>query len=372
MPTITLNHQLWFASETQPQRMRDVEDVNDPAPILVTGTAGFIGFHVARALLARGLSVVGFDDLNAYYDPALKRARTQELESREAFRFVRGDLADVSAVKALFGTYGFTRVVHLAAQAGVRYSRENPEAYGRSNLTGFLNVLEACRHGGVEHLVYASSSSVYGANAKMPFAETDPADHQLSLYAATKKANEAMAHSYAHMFGLPCTGLRFFTVYGPWGRPDMAMWLFTEAILKGEPITLFNEGRMRRDFTYVDDVVEAIVRLIEKPAAPDPTWDPLKPDPATSRAPHRIYNIGNHSPVELSYLVELIEKAAGRKAIIRHAPMQPGDVEATYADASALGDAVGFSPSTPIEVGVPRFVEWYKARHGLASRQENR
>lgn len=329
-----------------------------PVPILVTGTAGFIGFHVARALLLRGLPVVGFDDLNAYYDTALKRARTRELEALDGFRFIRGDLADASAVQALFAEHRFTHVVHLAAQAGVRYSRENPEAYGRSNLTGFLNVLEACRHAGVAHLVYASSSSVYGANAKMPFAETDSANHQLSLYAATKKANEAMAHSYAHMFGLPCTGLRFFTVYGPWGRPDMAMWLFTEAILKGEPITLFNDGRMRRDFTYVDDVVEAIVRLIEKPAAQDPSWDPMRPDPATSRAPHRIYNIGNHSPVELSYLVELIENAAGRKATIRHAPMQQGDVEATYADVSALSEAVGFSPSTPIEIGVPRFVDW--------------
>lgn len=335
-------------------------------PLLVTGTAGFIGFHVARALLGRGRPVVGFDDLNPYYDPELKRARTEALEALDGFRFVRGDLADASALQALFAEHRFTHVVHLAAQAGVRYSRENPAAYGRSNLTGFLNVLEACRHGGVEHLVYASSSSVYGANAKMPFSETDPADHPLSLYAATKKANEAMAHSYAHMYGLPCSGLRFFTVYGPWGRPDMAMWLFTEAILKGEPITLFNHGRMRRDFTYVDDVVEAIVRLIDKPAAPDPSWDAQAPNPATSRAPHRIFNIGNHSPVELSYLVELIEKAAGRKAIIRHAPMQPGDVEATYADVSALGQAVGFAPSTPIEIGVPRFVEWYKAHHGLA------
>lgn len=334
--------------------------------ILVTGVAGFIGHHLAAGLLARGHSVVGFDDLNPYYDPNLKRARLAELRVNGAFHFIHGDLADAEPLDRMFADHRFQAVAHMAAQAGVRYSRENPAAYGRSNLTGFLNVLEACRHAEVGHLVYASSSSVYGANAKMPFAETDPADHQLSLYAATKKANEAMAHSYAHMFGLPCTGLRFFTVYGPWGRPDMAMWLFTEAILKGEPITLFNNGRMRRDFTYVDDVVEAIVRLIEKPAAPDPSWDPMRPDPATSRAPHRIYNIGNHSPVELSYLVELIEKAAGRKAIIRHAPMQPGDVEATYADVSALCEAVGFSPSTPIEVGVPRFVEWYKSYHGLA------
>ncbi len=334
-------------------------------PLLVTGAAGFIGFHLARRLSEQGLSIVGFDDLNAYYDPALKRARLAELAIFPHFSFVQGDLGDADAVKALFAEHRFTHVAHLAAQAGVRYSRENPEAYGRSNLTGFLNILEACRHAGVEHLVYASSSSVYGANAKMPFAVSDRADQPLSLYAATKKANEAMAHSYAHMFGLPSTGLRFFTVYGPWGRPDMAMWLFTEAILKGEPITLFNEGRMRRDFTYVDDVVEGIARLIFKPAERDPNWDAFSPDPATSRAPHRLYNIGNNAPVELMHLVETLEKAIGRTAVKRFAPMQAGDVEATFADVSALAEAVDFRPATPIEEGVVRFVEWYKSFHGI-------
>ena len=334
-------------------------------PLLLTGAAGFIGFHMARRLLAAGHAVVGVDDLNPYYSPALKEARLAALRALPGFSFVRLDLADADALAAVFAEHRFTHVVHLAAQAGVRYSRKNPQAYGRANLTGFLNILEACRHAGVAHLVYASSSSVYGSNAKMPFSASDGADHPLSLYAATKKANEAMAHSYAHMFGLPATGLRFFTVYGPWGRPDMAMWLFTEAILKGEPITLFNEGRMRRDFTYVDDVVEAMLRLVDRPAVSDPTWDPLRPDPSASRAPHRLYNIGNHSPVELMHLVETIEHATGRKAIKRFAPMQPGDVEATYADVAALAAAVDFSPSTPIEDGVRRFVEWYRGHFSV-------
>jgi UDP-glucuronate 4-epimerase len=334
-------------------------------PLLVTGAAGFIGFHMARRLLAAGRAVVGVDDLNPYYSPALKEARLAALRALPGFSFVKLDLADADALAALFAEHRFTHVVHLAAQAGVRYSRENPQVYGRANLTGFLNVLEACRHAGVAHLVYASSSSVYGSNAKMPFSASDGADHPLSLYAATKKANEAMAHSYAHMFGLPATGLRFFTVYGPWGRPDMAMWLFTEAILKGEPITLFNEGRMRRDFTYVDDVVEAMLRLVDRPAAPDTAWNPFRPDPSTSRAPHRIYNIGNHSPVELMHLVETIEHATGRKAIKRFAPMQTGDVEATYADVAALAAAVDFSPSTSIEDGVRRFVEWYRGHFAV-------
>ncbi len=330
------------------------------SPLLVTGAAGFIGFHLAERLLAAGRAVVGVDDLNPYYSPALKEARLARLRRHPGFTFTRLDIADGEALGRLFAEHRFTHVLHMAAQAGVRYSRENPQAYGRSNLTGFLNVLEACRHGGVEHLVYASSSSVYGANAKMPFSASDGADHPLSLYAATKKANEAMAHSYAHMFGLPSTGLRFFTVYGPWGRPDMAIWLFTEAILKGEPITLFNHGRMRRDFTYVDDVTESILRLIDRPAAADPAWDPLRPDPSTSLAPHRIYNIGNHSPVELMHLVETIERATGRKAIRRFMPMQQGDVEATYADVAALAAAVDFSPNTTIETGVERFVAWYR------------
>ena len=332
--------------------------------ILVTGAAGFIGFHVARRLLAEGHGVTGFDNLNPYYDVSLKEARLAELKPNPNFKFVEGDLADATAVDAVFKAGHFTHVVNLAAQAGVRYSLVNPKAYGDANLTGFLNILEACRHNKIEHLVYASSSSVYGANTAMPFSIHDNVDHPLSLYAATKKANELMAHSYAHMFGLPSTGLRFFTVYGPWGRPDMAMWLFADAILKGEPITLFNHGKMKRDFTYVDDIVESITRLVPKVAEPNPDWDGAKPDPGTSRAPYRVYNIGNNSPVELMHLVATMEKSLGIEAKKIFAPIEIGDVPETYADVDALREAVDFHPSTPLEVGVEKFIGWFRAWRG--------
>ncbi len=332
-------------------------------PILVTGAAGFIGFHVVRRLLQDGRAVIGLDNLNAYYDPTLKRARLDQLEASAAFRFVRLDLADRVGMAALFAEHRFPLVVHLAAQAGVRYSLEHPQAYVESNLVGFLNVLEGCRHGGCRHLLYASSSSVYGANTRVPFSTADRVDHPVSLYGATKKANESMAHVYAHLFGIPATGLRFFTVYGPWGRPDMAYWLFTSAIVEGRPIRLFNYGAMRRDFTYVDDVVEAVVRLIDRPAAGDPEWSGEAPDPACSRAPWRIYNIGNHTPVALTEFVRVIEDALGKRAIVELAPMQPGDVIETFADVTALQAAVGFAPSTGIEVGIGRFVEWFRGYH---------
>lgn len=332
--------------------------------ILVTGTAGFIGFHVARRLLADGHDVIGFDIVNAYYDVNLKRARLAELAKASNFRFIEADLADGAAVEKAFVEHGVTHCVHLAAQAGVRYSLINPHAYGASNLTGFLNILEASKKVKLKHLVYASSSSVYGANTVMPFSVHDNVDHPLSLYAATKKANELMAHSYAHMFGLPSTGLRFFTVYGPWGRPDMAMWLFADAILKGEPITLFNHGKMRRDFTYVDDIVESIVRLVPTIATPNPEWDSTQPDPGTSRAPYRIYNIGNNSPVELMHLVEVMEKALGMEAKKILAPMEIGDVPETYADVDALMAAVDFKPSTPLETGVGNFISWFRQWRG--------
>jgi UDP-glucuronate 4-epimerase len=335
------------------------------APILVTGAAGFIGFHVARRLLADGRAVIGIDNLNAYYDPALKQARLAELAKDPAFTFVKLDLADRAGVAALFAQHGFRSVVHLAAQAGVRHSLVDPHAYADANITGFLNVLEGCRHAKARHLVYASSSSVYGANTQMPFSTAQNVDHPLSLYGATKKANELMAHAYAHLFGLPATGLRFFTVYGPWGRPDMAMWLFTDAILAGRPIKLFNHGDMRRDFTYVDDVTEAVVRLIDRPAAGDPSWSSDRPDPATSRAPWRVYNIGNHTPVEVPEVVRLIEQAVGKTAVRELVPMQPGDVPATYADVDDLRRDVGFVPATTIDVGVKRFVDWFRAFHDV-------
>ncbi len=326
--------------------------------VLVTGTAGFIGYHVAERLLERGDSVVGFDVVNDYYDVRLKEARLERLAKHPGYRHVRADLADAGAVHA--ATEGAERVIHLAAQAGVRYSLTNPGAYVQSNLVGFANVLEACRHQGVQHLTYASSSSVYGANTTMPFSVHQNVDHPLSLYAASKKANEAMAHTYAHLYGLPTTGLRFFTVYGPWGRPDMAMFLFTKAILEGRPIDVFNQGDMRRDFTYIDDIAEAVVRVSDFPAPPNPDWDGAAPDPASSRAPWRVHNIGNHTPVELMRLIEIIEQALGKTAVKNFLPMQPGDVPATYADVQALTDAVGFTPATPIEVGVARFIEWYR------------
>jgi len=330
-------------------------------PILVTGAAGFIGFHVAQRLLAGGRAVVGLDNLNSYYDPRLKQARLAELSTRREFRFVKLDLADRTGTAALFSEYVFRHVVHLAAQAGVRHSLVEPHAYTDANLTGFLNVLEGCRNARTSHLVYASSSSVYGANTAMPFSTTQNVDHPLSLYGATKKANELMAHAYAHLFGLPSTGLRFFTVYGPWGRPDMAMWLFADAILAGRPIKLFNHGKMRRDFTYVDDVAEAVVRLVDRPASGNREWSGDRPDPATSRAPWRIYNIGNHAPVEVTEVVRLIEAALGKTAIRELVPMQPGDVPETCADVEDLRKAVGFAPATPIEEGVKRFVDWFRA-----------
>jgi UDP-glucuronate 4-epimerase len=332
--------------------------------VLVTGAAGFIGMHTALRLLERGDEVVGFDSLNAYYDPALKAARLARLEAYDGFAFVRGHLEDRAAVVDLFATHRPDRVVNLAAQAGVRYSIEDPHAYVDANLVGFINVLEGCRASDVEHLVYASSSSVYGANTKLPFSVADAVDHPVSLYAATKKANELMAHTYSHLFGLPTTGLRFFTVYGPWGRPDMALFLFTKAILAGEPIRIFNHGRMRRDFTYIDDIVEGVIRVLDRPAAPDPTFDPADPDPSTSSAPYRVFNIGNDQPTELLRYVEVLEEALGVQAVKQLEDIQPGDVPATWADVDALRDAVGFAPATPVEDGVRRFVAWYREFYG--------
>jgi UDP-glucuronate 4-epimerase len=329
--------------------------------ILVTGAAGFIGSHVALKLLERGEHVVGFDNLNDYYDVALKRARLERLAENSHFRFIQGDVADISATARLFDGENITRVVHLAAQAGVRYSLTNPHAYIQSNLVGFTNILEGCRHRKVDHLVYASSSSVYGGNQKLPFSEHDSVDHPVSLYAATKKANELMAHTYSHLFRLPTTGLRFFTVYGPWGRPDMALFLFTKAILEGRTIEVFNNGKMRRDFTYIDDIVEGVVRVLDRPAEPDPSFDPMAPDPARSNAPYRVFNIGNNQPVELMAYIEALETCLGQTAIKNFLPLQPGDVPATEADASELEAATGFTPGTPVSEGIKRFVEWYRA-----------
>ena len=329
-------------------------------PVIVTGAAGFIGFHVAQRLLAAGRSVVGIDNLNPYYDPALKRARLARLEGTPGWRFLKMDLADAAAVGFAFASHGASHVIHLGAQAGVRWSLDNPAAYIQSNLVGFGNVLEACRQNRIAHLVYASSSSVYGANTKVPFSVEDNTDHPVSLYAATKKANEAMAHSYAHLFDLPCTGLRFFTVYGPWGRPDMAYWKFTEAILDGRPIEVFGEGLLKRDFTYIDDIVEGVVRLVDQPATPDPAWTGEAPNAATSSAPWRLYNIGNHTPVTVSEMIDLLEEACGRKAVRVFKPRPPGDVEATFADVDALKAAVGFQPATPLRDGLRRFVEWFR------------
>jgi UDP-glucuronate 4-epimerase len=333
--------------------------------VLVTGAAGFIGFHVAQRLLAQGREVVGVDSVNSYYDPALKEARLALLSRDPKFAFVKLDLADRAATAALFARHGFAEVVHLAAQAGVRYSLQNPHAYVDANLQGFINVLEGCRHNGCKHLLFASSSSVYGANTKLPFSVHDNVDHPVSLYAASKKANELMAHSYSHLFRLPTTGLRFFTVYGPWGRPDMAMFIFAKAILAGKPIQLFNHGKMRRDFTYIDDVAEAVVRLIGRAPKGEPDWDGDKPDPATSKAPWKIFNIGNNHPEELTYVVALLEKEFGKKAVKDMLPMQPGDVEATYADIAALEREIGFKPATSIEDGIARFAKWYREFHSI-------
>jgi len=332
--------------------------------ILVTGAAGFIGYHVSRALLARGDTVTGFDNLNDYYDVGLKRARLEQLRLFGGFTFVKGSLEDAAAVGALFSGRPFDRVIHLAAQAGVRYSLTHPGAYVQSNLVGFMNILEACRYARTPHLAYASSSSVYGLNTRQPFSVHDNVDHPISLYAATKKANELMAHSYAHLYGLPTTGLRFFTVYGPWGRPDMALFLFTKAILAGQPIEVFNHGKMRRDFTYIDDIVQGVVRTADRIATPNPAWDAAAPDPGTSPAPYRVYNIGNHTPVELDRFIAAIEENLGRKAIRHYLPMQPGDVPATCADVEDLERDVGFAPATPLETGIARFIEWYKEYYG--------
>ena len=328
--------------------------------VLVTGAAGFIGMHVAERLLSRGDKVVGIDSLNSYYDPALKFARLDELDHQKDFRFEKLDIADGPALDALFARENFDRVVHLAAQAGVRYSIENPLAYGESNLSGFLNILEACRRHPVSHLVYASSSSVYGGNAKMPFSEADSVDHPVSLYAATKKANELMAHTYSHLYGIPTTGLRFFTVYGPWGRPDMAYFSFTRDILEGRPIAVFNDGRMMRDFTYIDDIVDGVVATLDKPATPDAAFDALAPHPGRSRAPYRVFNIGNQDPVQLGEFIETIERALGVPAVKTYKPMQPGDVVATHADVSALREWTGVSPRTSLADGIGRFVDWYR------------
>ena len=332
--------------------------------ILVTGAAGFIGMHVCLRLLERGETVLGLDNLNDYYDVRLKQARLARLEGHPGFSFVRLDIANNDALAGLFAGAGIDRVVHLAAQAGVRYSITDPHAYGRANLTGFLNILEACRRNEVLHLVYASSSSVYGGNRKMPFSESDSVDHPVSLYAATKKANELMAHSYSHLYGFPATGLRFFTVYGPYGRPDMSPILFARAIFEDRPIEIFNHGRMERDFTYIDDIVEGIVRVLDKPATPEDGYDPMAPDPSVSTAPWRVFNIGNHQPVNLLDYIGLMEKAAGKKAIRVLKPMQPGDVPATYADTDALNAWVGFAPSTPLDVGLERFILWVRAYYG--------
>ncbi len=333
--------------------------------VLVTGAAGFIGSRLTERLIARGGEVLGYDNLNDYYDPALKDARLARLTPLPGFSFVKASLEDRDALETAFDRFRPQRVVNLAAQAGVRYSLENPRAYIDSNIVGFLNILECCRHRGIEHLVYASSSSVYGANRKLPFAVEDSVDHPVSLYAASKKSNELMAHTYSHLFDLPTTGLRFFTVYGPWGRPDMALFLFTRKILAGEPIDVFNHGRHTRDFTYIDDIVEGVIRTLDRVPGPDPSYDPLHPTPATSSAPYRVYNLGNNAPVQLLRYIEVLEECLGRTAEKNLLPLQPGDVPDTYADVSALTRDTGYQPSTPVEVGVKRFVEWYRAFYGV-------
>jgi UDP-glucuronate 4-epimerase len=328
--------------------------------ILVTGAAGFIGFHTSQRLLARGDAVVGLDNVNDYYSVQLKLDRLKQLQAQPGFCFKKLDLADGEAMARLFAEERFDVVINLAAQAGVRYSLTNPGVYVSSNLAGFTNILEGCRHSGVKHLVYASSSSVYGANTQMPFSVHQNVDHPVSLYAATKKANELMAHTYSHLFRLPTTGLRFFTVYGPWGRPDMALFLFTKAILAGQPIDVFNHGRMRRDFTYIDDIVEGVVRVADRIPQPDPNWSSARPDPGTSNAPYRVYNIGNNRPVELLEMIALVEQRLGRTAVKNFLPMQPGDVPETYADVDDLVRDTGFRPSTPLAEGIARFIEWYR------------
>ncbi|NDY56557.1 NAD-dependent epimerase [Desulfovibrio sulfodismutans] len=328
--------------------------------ILVTGAAGFIGYHLCRRFLKMGHSVVGLDNLNAYYSVHIKQDRLSQLHEYEHFQFAKIDLADKKAVFKLFQEHDFSHVVNLAAQAGVRYSIENPGAYVETNLVGFSHILEGCRHGGVRHLVFASSSSVYGLNTNMPFSVHNNVDHPISLYAATKKSNELMAHTYSYLYGLPCTGLRFFTVYGPWGRPDMALFLFTKAILEGKPISVFNHGKMRRDFTYIDDIIEGVTRITGRTPTANPHWDSNAPDPSSSVAPYKIYNIGNNNTVELGRFIEVIEDQLGKKAEKQYLPLQPGDVPMTFADVDDLIADVGFKPSTPIEVGIAKFIEWYR------------
>lgn len=337
--------------------------------VLVTGAAGFIGYHVARRLIERGDSVVGFDVVNAYYDPALKESRLAQLDmlgntQGADYSFVRADLADCAAVDAVFADHRFDRIIHLAAQAGVRYSLEDPHSYVQSNIVGFTNILEACRHNSVAHLTYASTSSVYGANTKMPFSEHHGVDHPLQFYAATKRANELMAHSYSHLFGLPTTGLRFFTVYGPWGRPDMALFKFTRNILAGEPIDVYNHGNHTRDFTYINDIAEGVIRASDVPAVPNPHWNAAAPDSATSNAPYRIYNIGNSAPVTLAEYIDALEEALGKKAIKNLLPLQLGDVPDTFSDTTELTAATGYAPATPVREGVQKFVDWYRAYYG--------
>jgi UDP-glucuronate 4-epimerase len=333
--------------------------------ILVTGAAGFIGFHLSKRLLEKATNVVGLDNLNPYYSVTLKEDRLAQLEGHPHFTFAHLDLADRPGMERLFSENRFEVVVHLAAQAGVRYSLQNPHAYIDANIVGFMNILEGCRHHGVRHLVFASSSSVYGANTKMPFSVHHNVDHPVSLYAATKKANELMAHTYSHLYGLACTGLRFFTVYGPWGRPDMALFLFTDAILKGRPIQVFNHGRMQRDFTYIDDIVEGVVRVMGRQPAPNPAWSGDRPDPGTSYVPYKIYNIGNNRPVELNHFIETIEELLGRRARKEYLDMQPGDVPATYADVDDLMADVGFKPAIGIRTGIERFIAWYKGYYHI-------
>ncbi len=333
--------------------------------VLVTGAAGFIGFHLCKRLLSDGCQVTGIDNLNDYYDVNLKKARLALLEPESGFDFRRIDLADKNGISSLFAEKEFDAVVNMAAQAGVRYSLVNPHIYTESNVTGFLNILEGCRASGIGHLVYASSSSVYGANTAMPFSAHQNTDHPVSLYAATKKANELMAHTYSSLFAIPTTGLRFFTVYGPWGRPDMALFLFTRAILEGRPIDVFNNGLMQRDFTYVDDIVEGVVRVMKRPATPEPSWDSNSPDPATSSAPYRIYNIGNNNPVQLGAFIEVLEDCLGKKAQKNMLPLQPGDLLSTSADIDDLSRDAGFRPDTTVETGIARFVEWYRAYYGV-------
>jgi UDP-glucuronate 4-epimerase len=331
--------------------------------ILVTGAAGFIGFHVSCRLLAEGYEVIGADNLNDYYDVALKEDRLRILEKMPGFRFLKLNLEDTGSLNSIFENHSIDIVINLAAQAGVRYSITHPHSYVESNITGFLNVLEACRNYNVKHLIYASSSSVYGANEKVPFSTSDPIDHPVSMYAASKKANELMAHTYSHLYNIPTTGLRFFTVYGPWGRPDMAYYSFTRDIIEGKKIKVFNHGDMKRDFTFIDDIVEGIIRLVHRPPSPDPDWDPLDPDPSSSHAPYKIYNIGNNHPVKLTEFIQILEKLIGKKAKTEFLPMQPGDVKETFADISDLQQEIGFSPATPLAAGLKHFVEWYKSYH---------